>query len=93
MYNDILHELGHILGLRHEFQKWSLAWFQDSIAAPTVEFGPANLQSVMSYTFPPKLQQSDKDSTKEFYKLANGTVLGDYKVTDFVPTLRTKSKA
>lgn len=66
LWRVFLHELGHVLGLRHEFaitdeQKWK-----------AVEFGPRNELSVMNYREePPMLQQSDIDSTRLFYALRN----------------------
>ncbi|KAH6871905.1 hypothetical protein B0T10DRAFT_522720 [Thelonectria olida] len=56
--NIFLHELGHVLELRHEFAA------QEGGA---VEFGPANPRSVMSYVFPPNIRDSDKASAKAFY--------------------------
>ncbi|KAL7906107.1 hypothetical protein GGI35DRAFT_458757, partial [Trichoderma velutinum] len=59
--NFFLHELGHVLGLRHEFA------FKEGGA---VQFGPANKESVMNYNdHPPSIQESDIVSAKAFYNL------------------------
>lgn len=70
-----LHELGHILGLRHEFAA------QEGGA---VQFGPSNPLSVMGYTFPPNIQPSDIVSTKAFYDLKEATI-GGLRVVDWTP--------
>jgi len=57
--NIFQHELGHVIGLRHEFAP------QEGVKSTL--FGPLNPQSVMSYIFPPNIQQSDVDSTKLLY--------------------------
>ncbi|OJJ35397.1 hypothetical protein ASPWEDRAFT_74897, partial [Aspergillus wentii DTO 134E9] len=59
MKNVFLHELGHVLGLRHEFAPEQ--------EGDTVQLGVRNEDSVMSYSFPPEMQKSDESSTKEFY--------------------------
>jgi hypothetical protein len=79
--NVFLHELGHVLGLRHEF-----AITKEGEGA--VLFGAVNPISVMSYTFPPKIQQSDKDGIKAFYKENTGAMIGGKPITDFIPTPR-----
>lgn len=63
MKNVFLHELGHVLGLRHEF-----AMDPDTYEGGAVILGSANSESVMSYVFPPELQQSDIKDTQDFYK-------------------------
>jgi Met-zincin len=85
MHNLFLHEMGHIMGLRHEF-----AAEKESDVNPSVQFGARNPKSVMEYKMPPMLQQSDIDTLKEFYKLPNGSEIGGIKITDYTPTLRTK---
>ena len=62
MANFFLHELGHVLGLRHEFAP-------ETLEDESLQLGLRNLKSVMSYTFPPEIQGSDVKSTKTFYKL------------------------
>ncbi|KAL2826196.1 hypothetical protein BJY01DRAFT_229849 [Aspergillus pseudoustus] len=57
--NIFLHELGHVLGFRHEFAP--------ELEGDTVQFGPRNPLSVMGYEFPPDLQKSDEESAEAFY--------------------------
>lgn len=75
MKNIFLHELGHVLGLRHEFAA------QEGGA---VEFGKANENSVMAHKFPPTIQESDKVDARAFYKYSKPT-LGIYSIRDMVP--------
>lgn len=88
MYKVFLHELGHVLGLRHEFaleDPREMVW-------KAVQLGPSNELSVMNYRKePPELQQSDIDSTKLFYSLkndANGKApkVGMTVVKDYTPS-------
>lgn len=79
--NVFMHELGHVLGLRHEF-----AIAEEGEGA--VQFMKTNPVSVMSYTFPPNIQQSDKDGIQAFYKLKNGEKIDGSPVTDYLPQLR-----
>lgn len=73
--NIFLHELGHILGFRHEFAAQE---------GQNVRFGPANPFSVMSYKFPPKIQPSDEDTARKFYDFT-GPKIGPYPIVDYVP--------
>ena len=88
--NIFAHEIGHILGLRHEF-----AITGDAIRGLKAEkeaaaqFMEPNYNSVMSYNFPPTIQQSDKDGIVAFYKLNDGDLIGNLPITDYVPQLRT----
>ena len=61
--NIFLHELGHVLGLRHEFAAEREAGVRSS------QIGTANPKSVMSYTFPPEIQESDAEYARQFYSL------------------------
>lgn len=63
MKNVFLHELGHVLGLRHEF-----AMDVETFEGGAVRIGSGNIESVMSYVFPPELQESDIQDTRYFYK-------------------------
>jgi len=65
--NIFEHELGHALGLRHEFAA------QEGGA---VQFGLPNPHSVMSYEFPPQIQKSDVDSTRAFYNFTGSQIGG-----------------
>ncbi|GFF57252.1 hypothetical protein IFM51744_10241 [Aspergillus udagawae] len=62
--NIFLHELGHVLGLRHEFAPE----LEDTGDNYTVQIGPRNPLSVMGYEFPPQIQPSDVENAKVFYK-------------------------
>lgn len=64
MKNVFLHELGHVLGLRHEF-----ALDADRYEGGAFRLGTTNPLSVMSYEFPPKIRDSDILDTRAFYKL------------------------
>ncbi|KAB8067158.1 hypothetical protein BDV29DRAFT_200650 [Aspergillus leporis] len=76
MTNIFLHELGHVLGLRHEFAPEK--------EGGTVQLGPRNPKSVMSYYFPPEIQMDDKKSTREFYSLTESHFSG-WPIKDWVP--------
>jgi hypothetical protein len=62
--NIFLHELGHVLGLRHEFAPE----LEKGAGFDSIQVGPRNPTSVMGYEFPPLMQTSDIDSTKVFYE-------------------------
>jgi hypothetical protein len=68
--NIFLHELGHVLGLRHEF-----ALDPDRFEGGAVVYGSRNEDSVMSYKFPPKVQKSDITDLRSYYKVP---VIKDY---------------
>lgn len=63
MKNVFLHELGHVLGLRHEF-----AMDPERFEGGAVVMGTRNPESVMEYKFPPMIQKTDIDDTRYFYK-------------------------
>lgn len=75
MTNIFLHEVGHALGLRHEFA---------AREGGSVPFGPPNPASVMSYNFPPQIQPSDETGTRAFYDYT-GTTIGPLPVVDYLP--------
>ncbi|KAF4419190.1 matrix metallo ase-11 [Fusarium acutatum] len=86
------HEIGHILGLRHEF-----AIVGDNMGNKPEGFGAKqflakNPKSVMSYNIPPKMQDTDRTQTIEFYKLPNGFMIGNSPVTDFQPKIRSRNR-
>lgn len=92
MWKIFTHELGHVLGLRHEFAIEGLPIYgikPEKLGA--VRLGPRDPKSVMTYSpDPPEMQQSDIDSTKQFYALradANGNPpkVGFTKVVDYTP--------
>lgn len=77
MKDVFCHELGHILGLRHEFAATE--------PGSSVQFGTSNPISIMSYTNPPGgIQESDVNSTRVFYNSPVGYI-GRYLIHDYVP--------
>jgi hypothetical protein len=67
--NIFLHELGHVLGLRHEFAMDPAPPGLESEGGAVV-LGSRNPLSVMNYgNWPPEIQPSDIADTKKFYKL------------------------
>ena len=74
--NIFLHELGHVIGLRHEFA------LEEEESWAAVRFGTPNAISVMSYTFPPTIQTSDIEDTKNFYDFA-GDQIGGINIVDW----------
>jgi hypothetical protein len=90
--NIFMHELGHVLGLRHEFAiTGDPAKDLKAEGAGAVQFMGNNYYSIMSYNFPPTMQQSDKDGTQAFYKLNNGFLVNGSPVTDYVPQIRSRT--
>ncbi|KAK4119272.1 zincin [Parathielavia appendiculata] len=77
--NIFLHELGHTLGLRHEFALDPERW-----EGGAVVYGSKNDKSVMSYLYPPQMQPSDITDTKNFYALRT-LVVGRLTLKDYMP--------
>ncbi len=84
--NTMLHELGHILGLRHEHSQSGIKdWFgkgKDSQpedragGAESVVWGVRNPKSVMAYYRGQEIQQSDIESIRKAYdELHHGKVI------------------
>jgi hypothetical protein len=85
--NTLLHELGHVIGLRHEF-----ALDPDPERPGQViegggaqRLGRKNDHSVMSYDDINNINDLDKEDTKTFYNFENKTVLNGAPITDFTP--------
>jgi hypothetical protein len=69
------HEVGHVLGLRHEFAEHE---------GGTTLFGPRNQESVMSYNFPMRIQQTDVEWVRNLYSYSESHI-GTYEVKRYVP--------
>jgi len=82
LWQVLTHELGHVLGLRHEF-----AMDPEKLESPVaVQIGERNPLSVMNYrTEPPEIQPSDIASTKVFYQMPVGTIISSTPIVDFCP--------
>lgn len=80
LWKVLTHELGHVIGLRHEFAK------EKETASSAVQIGEMNELSVMNYRRePPEIQPSDIASTKEFYQMPAGTKIAGTPIEDYVP--------
>ncbi|KAI4262179.1 MAG: hypothetical protein L6R42_002636 [Xanthoria sp. 1 TBL-2021] len=78
LWKVLTHELGHVLGLRHEFAARE--------GAGAVQFGEKNDLSVMNYRKePPELQPSDIKATRDFYGLPVGTKISTTPIVDYSP--------
>lgn len=83
LWKVFTHELGHVLGLRHEFALDPGKMFEGKGA---VQVGQRNEHSVMNYRKEaPELQPSDISATTEFYKMPVGTQISGTPIVDFVP--------
>ncbi|KAK4160201.1 putative matrix metallo proteinase-11 protein [Cladorrhinum sp. PSN259] len=92
MWKVFTHELGHVLGLRHEFALDTdpeTGKVKESMQA--VQFGPRNENSVMTYSRnPPEIQNTDVESLRAFYALkedeeGNPPKVGLKEVQDYEP--------
>ncbi|KAF5539771.1 zincin [Fusarium napiforme] len=87
MWKIFMHELGHVLGLRHEFAlDISPDTGKTREGFTAVQLGDRNDNSVMTYgSQPPEIQQSDVESTRAFYALQDGDMIGSTPVQDYLP--------
>ncbi|KAK3989035.1 matrix metallo proteinase-11 [Cladorrhinum sp. PSN332] len=91
LWKVFMHELGHVLGLRHEFAlDTDPETGEAKEAFKAVQLGPRNENSVMTYSRnPPEIQPSDVESTKAFYALVgdgkNPPMVGLTEVQDYEP--------
>ncbi|KAF7509286.1 hypothetical protein GJ744_008180 [Endocarpon pusillum] len=77
-----MHELGHILGLRHEFA------IKNKELGNPVQFMKPNEFSIMAYGEQRDLQESDKYGVTAFYRLPNGYKYMGRPITDFAPVAK-----
>ncbi|KAK7757893.1 hypothetical protein SLS62_000271 [Diatrype stigma] len=81
MTNIFYHELGHILGLRHEFTSPAEARVR------SVRWGDSNPRSVMNYYrdySSCRIQPSDYASVRDFYKFQGAEYMG-FRICDLAP--------
>ncbi|KAF7533981.1 hypothetical protein G7054_g6622 [Neopestalotiopsis clavispora] len=91
--NIFQHEIGHILGLRHEFAiTGDAAKDLKPEGEGAVQYLENNYNSIMSYNFPPRIQASDQDQIVQFYGLANGHMMNGSPITDYQPQVRRKTR-
>lgn len=92
MWKVFMHELGHVLGLRHEFAMdidSTTGNSKETINA--VQLGPRNPKSVMTYSSqPPEVQDTDVESVRAFYALraaenGDSPMIGLTPVEDYYP--------
>lgn len=85
--STVLHEIDHILGLRHEFtiSGDSRREVEPESDARAVRFMQKNYYFVMSYNKGVTLQQTDIEGTTKLYKLPNGCEIRGIAVVDYLP--------
>jgi Met-zincin len=84
--NTFLHEIGHIIGLRHEFANDPNPKDNNKpFESPAQRFGSVNPHSVMSYDDVNYINDMDKKDVKDFYKLGNRSLINGVPITDYAP--------
>ncbi|KAH7239423.1 hypothetical protein BKA59DRAFT_495800 [Fusarium tricinctum] len=79
--NIFQHEIGHILGLRHDF----------TVTHDTAKRLWPEKGAVQFLKNDYLIQESDREQTIEFYKLANGFMIGGNPVTDFQSRVHSRN--
>ncbi|KAI1212557.1 uncharacterized protein F4807DRAFT_413510 [Annulohypoxylon truncatum] len=77
MVDVFCHELGHVLGLRHEFS------LEKEKTCPSVQWGPRNQESVMAYSSF-RIQETDITELKRFYEFRGKEYKG-FEIVDLDP--------
>jgi len=73
LYNTMLHELGHVVGLRHNFAHEK---GRQEAASESILFGIRNTRSIMSYSKRMDIQESDAIVVRKAYdELLHGTTI------------------
>jgi len=82
--NTLLHEIGHIIGLRHEF---ALDHDKEGkpVESPAQRFGSQNEHSVMGRDDINDIKDTDIKDVKAFYSLQNKSLLNGVPITDYTP--------
>jgi len=81
LWKILTHELGHVVGLRHEFAMDAVRFEGNA-----VQIGEKNPLSVMNYRKElPEIQQSDIDATQKFYGLLVGTIISTTPIVNYIP--------
>jgi hypothetical protein len=85
--NSFLHEIGHILGLRHEFANDpDLKHPGQTREDLAHRFGSVNPHSVMSYDDVNYINDLDKKDVKDFYQLPDRAEINGTPIVDYRPT-------
>lgn len=78
LWEVFTHELGHVLGLRHEFAVQR--------EGGAVYWGPMDEYSVMNYrNEPPKITNLDVEGTRKFYQIVTPASIGGMAIKDWIP--------
>lgn len=83
--NSFLHEIGHIIGLRHEFANDINPKKNKPFEDQAQRFGSVNPHSVMSYDDVNYINEMDKKDVIAFYKLANNSLINGVAIKDYKP--------
>ena len=77
--NTMQHEIGHAMGLRHEFALTS------ETSDPAIQFGIQNALSIMSYDANRSIQDSDVCTIKVLYTLYPPSTIGTFPIVRISP--------
>ncbi|OAL45399.1 zincin [Pyrenochaeta sp. DS3sAY3a] len=93
LMNTFLHEIGHIMGLRHEFALDLKADGKPEEKEAAQRYESVDATSVMSYEAINYLRDTDIKDVKKFYSLENGKLLDhNIPIKDYSPKLRLGPK-